>query len=150
MPPRHATALSVIGAACLAAAACGTLLPTSARPTPTGPSLDQVIGTSVAATLTAHPAASATRAATSTPEPQATATACQPTVTANVNANIRSAPGTSHDVIGSLRQGQSAHVVATDETATWWYIERGGGHGWIAARVSTAVCIPNDLPVIAY
>jgi uncharacterized protein YgiM (DUF1202 family) len=134
----------------MAISACGTLLPTSSRQTPTSLPLDQIIGTAVAATLTAHPAATPTTAPTSTPTPEPTATACQPRVTANVNANVRSAPGTSHDVIGSLRQGDSVRVLATDETATWWYIEIGGGHGWIAARVSTAICIPNDLSVIAY
>jgi len=137
-------------AACLTLAACGTFLPALPTPTPAGPALDAVVGTAVAATLTAHASAASATEATSTPVPTPTATACQPTVTANVNANVRSAPGTSHDVIGSLRQGKSAHVVATDETATWWYIELGGGHGWVAARVTTAVCIPNDLSVIAY
>jgi len=150
MSHRYPGLFSALAAACLTASACGMLLSTSVTPGPPGPSLEEVVGTSVAATLTAHPSGTPTAEPTATQTQPPTATACQPTVTADVNANVRSAPGTSHAVIGSLRQGQSAHVVATDETATWWYIKLGGGHGWIAARVTTAVCIPNDLAVIAY
>jgi len=91
--------------------------------------------------------------ATETPTPAANAS-CQPTVTANVDANVRAGPSKSYPSVGSLLSGQSAAVQGRSESAfgNWWYIQlpvASSGHGWVWGDTVTAVCIPNDLQVVS-
>ena len=64
-----------------------------------------------------------------------------PTVTANVNVNIRSGPGTQYPVIGILAQGTSAEVVGISPDSAWWAIKYPpgpNGQGWMAAQYMSA------------
>ena len=60
-------------------------------------------------------------ATTATPPP-GSPTAESPLVTAIVNANCRSGPGTVYDVVGSLPEGQTAEARGRDELGGWWWI----------------------------
>ena len=79
-----------------------------------------------------------------TPAPQV------PSVTADANVNIRSGPGTEFDVIGSLKQGQSAEALGRSPDQQWWVIKvaaANNGQGWVAANFVTTTNTGN-LPVI--
>jgi CARDB/Bacterial SH3 domain len=136
-------------AAWLAIMACTIgVAPPPSTDTPTT-SQEDLASTAAALVLTAQAPATATSTPEATVSAEPTATECQPTVTANLNANVRSGPGTGHSVVGSLTDGESASVVGRNDESTWWYIEHGGGHAWIAASVTTSTCIPDDLAVVA-
>ncbi|HEX2995590.1 MAG TPA: SH3 domain-containing protein [Anaerolineales bacterium] len=108
---------------------------------------------SVTAMPTPLPTLAVTPVATLTPESVVPVSgSCSPTVTANVNANVRSGPGTAYDAIGSLMQGQAETIVGRNDAYTWWYIDYpgvSGGHGWIAASVVTSSCVPAVVQVVA-
>jgi uncharacterized protein YraI len=73
-------------------------------------------------------------------------------VTANTVANIRSGPDTAYDVVGILPLGGVAKVAGRNDANTWWYIEfsgGAGGHAWIAGSVTTAVCLPQTVQIVA-
>ncbi|WKZ34195.1 MAG: SH3 domain-containing protein [Anaerolineales bacterium] len=81
-----------------------------------------------------------------------TPTSCNPSVTANVNANVRSGPGTVYPQVGALLLGQTATVAGKNAESTWWYIvypAASGGHGWIAGSTVTSSCIPASVAIIA-
>jgi uncharacterized protein YraI len=78
-------------------------------------------------------------------------TACSPTVTANLNANVRNGPGTVYDPVGNLLTGQTATVAGKSADGTWWYINfpaAAGGYDWISASTVTATCLPVTVAVI--
>jgi hypothetical protein len=93
--------------------------------------------------------------ATPTPTPApALPMPCQPTVTANVDTNVRAGPAKAYRIVGTLVTGQSANVQGRSESTfgNWWYIQHSGasgGHGWVWGDNVTAVCIPQNLPVVA-
>lgn len=91
--------------------------------------------------------------ATFMPDPALTPTptGCNPLVTATVNANVRSGPGTAYDIVGSLALGQTAAIVGRNDAYTWWYINypSTGGYAWIAGSVVTASCVPSIVQVVA-
>jgi uncharacterized protein YgiM (DUF1202 family) len=66
----------------------------------------------------------------------------EPTVTANVDLNVRRGPGTIYSVVGALRAGNSARILGSNPARTWWKIECPGGSGecWVSAghQFSTA------------
>jgi hypothetical protein len=110
------------------------------------------------APATASPAAgdgSASPTPTETATPTAailTGTACLPTVVTNTDANVRSGPGQVYSILGQLPQGSTANVAGKNSDGTWWYIEFAAGpngHAWIAGSVTTAVCIPSTLAIVA-
>ncbi len=114
----------------------------------------------VSATLTAVAAAGGAQTSptlTASPLPPGataapTSTACSPTVTANLNANVRKGPGTVYDAVGALLTGQSAPVAGKTADGTWWYISfvsGPGGYAWIAASTVTANCVPATVSIIA-
>jgi len=79
---------------------------------------------------------------------------CQPTVTANVDTNVRAGPAKAYRIVGNVVTGQSANVQGRSESSfgNWWYIQHSGapgGHGWVWGDNVTAVCIPQNLPVVA-
>jgi hypothetical protein len=77
---------------------------------------------------------------------------CDPTVTASVNANVRSGPSTAYDTVGSLMLGQTATIVGRNDAYTWWYIAYpgvSGGYAWIAGSVVTSACVPSVVQVVA-
>lgn len=104
-----------------------------------------VVSEDATATFTAIPSGA-------TDDPQATPTQCSPNVTANVDANIRSGPGTVYDQIGALLTGQSADVTGKNADSSWWYISKAGlpgGTGWISGSTVTTACLPASVAVIA-
>jgi CARDB/Bacterial SH3 domain len=151
MKNQFARILSAGLAAWLAIVACNIPLMSAPSATQQGPSQDQLALTAAALVLTAQaPAPTAETVAEATAE--TAATVCPPTVTANLNANVRSGPGTTYSAVGSLPRGTSANVAGKNDDATWWYIEFAAGvdgHAWIAASVTTSACIPADLAVIS-
>jgi hypothetical protein len=87
---------------------------------------------------------------TLTPTPGPSPTACNPSITANSNANIRSGPGTGYGSVDNLSTGTTATVIGKNSDSSWWQINRpAGGTGWVSASVSTAACIPATLAIIA-
>ena len=146
---------------CLLLASCN--LP-NARATPVVPiskALEvNVVGTAVELTTIARLtelADTATATATVTPASAPTENAASPTpctalVTATVDANIRSGPGTVYSVVGALPLGRTAKVAGHNDANSWWYIEFAGGlggHAWIAGSVVTASCLPPVVQVVA-
>ncbi|MBN2116616.1 MAG: SH3 domain-containing protein [Anaerolineales bacterium] len=100
----------------------------------------------------AAPAAAAFTATPTPTPPPAVAGPCGPTVTATVNANVRSGPGTAYDIVGSLMLGQTATIVGRNDAYTWWYIDFpgvAGNHAWIAGSVVTSACVPSVVQVVA-
>ncbi|MBN2116617.1 MAG: SH3 domain-containing protein [Anaerolineales bacterium] len=134
-------------------------------PPPAQPSGVDAVGTAVELTTVAKFTEMAGSVApatpTFTPVPTATLTSdsaapvsgpCGPTVTATVNANVRSGPGTAYDAVGSLMLGQTATIVGRNDAYAWWYIAYpgvSGGHAWIAASVVTSACVPSVVQVVA-
>lgn len=97
------------------------------------------------------PTATLTETATATPIP-ATGTACAPTVVTNTDANVRNGPGQVYGILGQLPQGTTANVAGKNSDGSWWYIAfpaGPGGYAWIAGSVTTAICIPSTLAIIA-
>jgi uncharacterized protein YraI len=89
-----------------------------------------------------------TPALTITPGPSPTA--CNPSITANSNANVRSGPGTAYGSVDNLTAGTTVTVTGKNNDSSWWYINRpAGGTGWVSASVATANCIPDSLAIIA-
>jgi hypothetical protein len=122
---------------------------------PTGQAVQDVVsGTLTSVALTSQAGGPTVEPATAAPgaTAEASPTACVPTVTANLNANIREGPSTIFNAIGALLLGQSATVAGQNDAKTWWYIDFAGGpgnHGWIAASTVTATCIPDSLAIVA-
>ncbi len=110
----------------------------------------EIAGSAVPATAT-FTAIPPTPTATSTTAPVVSGP-CSPTITATVNANVRSGPDTAYDVIGSLMLGQTATIVGRNDAYTWWYIDYpgvAGNHAWIAGSVVTSACVPSVVQVVA-
>ncbi len=113
----------------------------------------------VSATLTAVAASGQSQAPTATASPlppgetaAPSNTPCAPAVTANLNANVRTGPGTVYPAVDALLQGQSAPIAGQNADGTWWYIgfaSAPGGHGWISGSTVTAACVPATVAVIA-
>lgn len=123
------------------------------------PSGDEVTGAATAFAATQTALANAPASATPAPgEPSATPsptntipaapTACTPIVTANLNANVRAGDSTDYEIVGFLATGATAPLMGRNAADTWWYIQYGGGHGWIAKSVTTAACLPATVAVV--
>lgn len=140
-------------------------LPVAGQPAaseiPAAPGVD-VVGTSVELTTVARLTALAsgpgdaavllTNTPESLPAGAPTFTPCVPLVTATVDANVRSGPGTVYDVVGYLPTGGTANIAGRNDANTWWYIVFSGGAGgyaWIAGSVVTASCVPAVVQVVA-
>lgn len=84
-----------------------------------------------------------TRAIVATPTP---ATA-QNTATATSNANLRSGPGTSFAIAGSVTAGQKLTIVGKDDTGNWLKLSDGK---WIAAfLVEQSAASGKSIPTVA-
>ncbi len=95
------------------------------------------------------PSADATATLAPPTAPPATATPESALVTSNVNANVRSGPGTNYPVVGGLMEGQSAPVTGRNADASWWQINLSGQVGWIANSVVTANAQAANAPVVS-
>ncbi len=115
-----------------------------------GARLTEIAG-SVTATFTPNPTLTFTPTSTLAPTSSAP-TQCNPLVTANVVANVRSGPNTIYEAVGTLSQGQTANIVGRNDASTWWYIEYpvgSGRHGWISGTVVTSSCVPAVVQIVA-
>lgn len=65
----------------------------------------------------------------STPMPNLPATGFA--LTARFNLNIRRGAGVNFGIIGRLPAGQSAQILARNNSNTWWYINYNGVIGWV-------------------
>jgi hypothetical protein len=111
-------------------------------------------GAPTASPVPGEGSASPTVTETTTPSPTTivTGTACLPTVTTNTDANVRNGPGQVYGILGQLPQGSNANVAGKNSDGSWWYIEFAAGpngHAWIAGSVTTAICIPSTLAIVA-
>lgn len=110
-------------------------------------------GAPTASPVPGEGSASPTVTETTTPSPTTVpGTACLPTVTTNTDANVRSGPGQVYGILGQLTQGSTANVAGKNSDGTWWYIQfpaGPNGHAWIAGSVTTAICIPDTLAIVA-
>ncbi|WP_432619451.1 SH3 domain-containing protein [Butyricicoccus sp.] len=61
--------------------------------------------------------------------------------------NVRSGAGTSYSVIGNLKKGNSASVVAS--TNGWYKIKYGGGYGYISSKYTTSQVPSNTTSSVA-
>lgn len=82
-------------------------------------------------------------------QPAATNVVEQAQVTSNVDANVRSGPGTNYPVVGGLGEGETAPVTGRNADSSWWQINFQGGVAWIADSVSTANQPAFGVPVAA-
>jgi uncharacterized protein YraI/predicted Ser/Thr protein kinase len=101
-------------------------------------------------TLTFTPAPTDTSTATFTPAPTDTLvpTSTPRITTATIlveRANVRSGPGTTFDVIGSLARDDEAIVVGISEDGGWYQVAVGGviGTGWVSAETVRISGNPN-------
>lgn len=117
--------------------------------TPTALSEEDLTGTATALNAPATEVTATLSQSTEAVVP--TSTQCGPTVTANVNANVRSGPGTVYPQVGALLSQQSATVAGKNAEGSWWYIvypSTSGGYAWIAGSTVTAACLPSSVAII--
>ena len=76
--------------------------------------------------------------------------ACTPTVTAQMNANCRSGPGTVYGEIAFLLEGESADAIGRSADSTWWVVRMIDTQVdcWVWDGAVEAACT-EGLPVIA-
>jgi uncharacterized protein YraI len=75
-----------------------------------------------------------------------------PHVTANVDINVRSGPGTNYPTYGVAPTGAQALVIGVSEDGTWWNISVSpekipAGNAWVSAEYVTATNAEN-IPVV--
>ncbi|MDX2161424.1 MAG: SH3 domain-containing protein [bacterium] len=71
------------------------------------------------------------------------------TVTANVNARVRSGPGTQYSILGLLFEGETAAVTGRSGTDNAWYrIDFEDGEGWISSSVVSIDDDPTTLDIV--
>jgi uncharacterized protein YraI len=93
------------------------------------------------------PTEAAAPTATVAPSP----TACTAQLVANSSVNVRGGPGTVYTEVGYLSQNETATIDGQNAEFTWWrilYPAGPGGHGWVAASVSTASCTSGIVAVV--
>jgi hypothetical protein len=57
-----------------------------------------------------------------------------------------------YDAVAGMEANQVAEVAGRNADSSWWYInlaQAPNGHGWVAASVTTAICIPPSLAIVA-
>jgi len=96
-----------------------------------------------------------------TPMPVAQMVPCNVTPASTVNVNVRSGPGTTFPVIGSLAVGSSLLVSGRSDN-DWYTVTAGGQQGWVSGSVVTlnGLCdelalaaptpLPTPLPIAPY
>ena len=97
--------------------------------------------------ITATPTSKATLTPKITPTPRVAATATPKATAAspfaNKNANLRSGPGTTFGIVGSVKTGQPLNLVGRNADSSWYKLKAGQ---WIAAFLVTGA--PTTLPVV--
>lgn len=93
------------------------------------------------------PAAAASSSIAGTATPVAPTTPEPPAMVARANANIRSGPGTTYPVIGSMRAGQRLPV--TGQAGGWWQVKLDNRAGWVWGGLVTANALARKAPTVA-
>ncbi|GAB4528399.1 MAG: hypothetical protein Kow0063_04580 [Anaerolineae bacterium] len=73
-----------------------------------------------------------------------------PSVTVEVNLNVRTGPGTNYERIGTLPEGTTVEIIGRVANSTWWqipYADGPDGKGWISAGYGTATNT-ESVPVV--
>jgi len=95
-------------------------------------------------TLTGTPTETPTAAPTEAPTPVPptdTPTPSLPSVTIDVDLNVRLGPGTGYNRVGLLTPGSTVEIVGRNEDGSWWqiaYPDAPEGMAWISASYGTA------------
>jgi branched-chain amino acid transport system substrate-binding protein len=63
--------------------------------------------------------------------------------------NVRTGPGLEYDVLGQLRQGETARVLGATVNFDWVVIEFRGQQGWLATYLLEVIGDRSTVPVIA-
>jgi len=76
---------------------------------------------------------------------------CDPTVTALLDLNCRSGPGTGFENVGTLLEGESSLVDGQNTDGTWvWILNPDAqGHCWVWREGVEEICMPDRLQIIA-
>lgn len=98
---------------------------------------------------TATPAATATPVVVATNTPAPTATPAGPSVknVDNEFVNVRSGPGTTYDILGQIKQNESAPVTGKNGDGQWWQISFAGKSGWVFGQLVTFTGDANAVKV---
>lgn len=67
----------------------------------------------------------------------------------NTVQNVRTGPGLEYDVLGQLRQGETARVIGATINFDWVVIEFRGQNGWLATYLLDVLGNRANIPVIA-
>lgn len=81
-----------------------------------------------------------------------TAAPGEPTVTALVDLNIRTGPGTNYQPVGALRANSSARIIGRSSGGHWWKIECPAGIGpecWVSAGAQYSQATDADGVAVA-
>ena len=76
-----------------------------------------------------------------------------PTVTATVNVNVRSGPGTMYPIYGAVETGTTGEVVGASPDGNWWAVKvpasiSGNGIAWVSQDYTT-LNNPTNAPIPA-
>mgnify|MGYP002519482223 CR=1 FL=1 len=85
--------------------------------------------------------------ASSTPSNSGTQSVSKTVYISASSLNVRSGAGTSYSVIGNLKKGNSASVVAS--TNGWYKIKYGSGYGYISSKYTTSQVPSNTTSSVA-
>jgi uncharacterized protein YraI len=110
-----------------------TNTPVPPTPTPTLVMVTPDTPTPIPPAPTESPAAESP--ATDTPQPGG------PSVTVDVNLNVRTGPGTNYGRIGALAPNSTVDIIGRDVNSAWWqipYPDAPDGKAWISAGYGTA------------
>ena len=78
------------------------------------------------ALLAAPSAAQSARPAQTPPTPVTQSPSARSSASVKVNANLRSGPGTTYDILGQIKQNESAAVTGKNADGQWWQISFAG------------------------
>lgn len=84
---------------------------------------------------------SATEAPATEVSPTAPDVSDGPSVTVDVNLNVRTGPGTNYDRVGSLAVGTTVEIIGRSANSAWWqipYPDAPGAKAWISTGYGTA------------
>lgn len=84
----------------------------------------------------------------SQPAPTATPEGVYVTITRSVQ-NVRTGPSTQYDVLGQLRQGETAQVIGGSVDLQWVVINFRGQNGWLSRDILDLSGDTRSIPVIA-
>jgi uncharacterized protein YraI len=142
-------------------------LPATTQPLAIVPALTDTprpaISESPTATPTDTPESPLALPPTMEPTTSAMPTVAVPLVYVEKDANLRSGPGTTYEVIGALSAEQMFEIIGRNSDTSWWQIIVNDKPGWVSADLVTTInteqgievveappaLIPTPIPVVA-